>query len=84
MIKFCLRQEHTVIESKPDHFLDDLRLNNPWPELRGYRSFIFLSYFELMFYSFSVHIVSSKDFYISCNDVPFLNFFSSNVLLQNI
>lgn len=27
-------QEHTVIESKPDHFLDDLRLNNPWPELR--------------------------------------------------
>ncbi|XVE74469.1 hypothetical protein DITRI_Ditri12bG0019500 [Diplodiscus trichospermus] len=28
-------KEHTVIESKPDHFLDDLRLNNPWPELRG-------------------------------------------------
>ncbi|XP_060672201.1 NEDD8-activating enzyme E1 regulatory subunit AXR1 isoform X2 [Ziziphus jujuba] len=27
-------KEHTVIESKPDHFLDDLRLNNPWPELR--------------------------------------------------
>ena len=33
----CLWQEHTVIESKPDHFLDDLRLNNPWPELRRYR-----------------------------------------------
>ncbi|XP_022776644.1 NEDD8-activating enzyme E1 regulatory subunit AXR1-like isoform X2 [Durio zibethinus] len=29
-------KEHTVIESKPDHFLDDLRLNNPWPELRGF------------------------------------------------
>ncbi|KAH7576745.1 hypothetical protein JRO89_XS01G0140600 [Xanthoceras sorbifolium] len=29
-------KEHTVIESKPDHFLDDLRLNNPWPELRKY------------------------------------------------
>ncbi|KAL1560826.1 NEDD8-activating enzyme E1 regulatory subunit axr1 [Salvia divinorum] len=29
-------KEHTVIESKPDHFLDDLRLNNPWPELRSY------------------------------------------------
>lgn len=29
-------QEHTVVESKPDHFLDDLRLNNPWPELRRY------------------------------------------------
>ncbi|KAK3014230.1 hypothetical protein RJ639_008163 [Escallonia herrerae] len=27
-------EEHTVIESKPDHFLDDLRLNNPWPDLR--------------------------------------------------
>lgn len=26
-------KEHTIIESKPDHFLDDLRLNNPWPEL---------------------------------------------------
>ncbi|KAL5794086.1 hypothetical protein ACOSP7_002680 [Xanthoceras sorbifolium] len=29
-------KEHTVIESKPDHFLDDLRLNNPWPELRKF------------------------------------------------
>ena len=26
-----------MIESKLDHFLDDLRLNNPWPELRRYR-----------------------------------------------
>ncbi|KAG6407002.1 hypothetical protein SASPL_129982 [Salvia splendens] len=29
-------KEHAVIESKPDHFLDDLRLNNPWPELWRY------------------------------------------------
>ncbi|KAG5231963.1 auxin resistant family protein [Salix suchowensis] len=29
-------KEHAVIESKPDHFLDDLRLNNPWPELKRY------------------------------------------------
>ncbi|KAB1201968.1 NEDD8-activating enzyme E1 regulatory subunit [Morella rubra] len=29
-------KEHSVIESKPDHFLDDLRLNNPWPELRRF------------------------------------------------
>lgn len=29
-------KEHTVVESKPDHFLDDLRLNNPWPELRKF------------------------------------------------
>ncbi|KAI8006960.1 E3 ubiquitin-protein ligase RZFP34 [Camellia lanceoleosa] len=28
--------EHTVIESKPDHFLDDLRLSSPWPELRSF------------------------------------------------
>nr|KJB30557.1 hypothetical protein B456_005G149600 [Gossypium raimondii] len=43
MIKFCLWQEHTVIESKPDHFLDDLRLNNPWPELRGFADAIDLN-----------------------------------------
>ncbi|GJV10671.1 NEDD8-activating enzyme E1 regulatory subunit AXR1-like protein [Tanacetum coccineum] len=29
-------KEHAVIESKPDHFLDDLRLNNPWPELKTF------------------------------------------------
>ncbi|KAG5379608.1 hypothetical protein IGI04_027450 [Brassica rapa subsp. trilocularis] len=28
--------EHTIIDSKPDHFLDDLRLNNPWPELKRF------------------------------------------------
>ncbi|KAI3783240.1 hypothetical protein L1987_42316 [Smallanthus sonchifolius] len=29
-------KEHAVIESKPDHFLYDLRLNNPWPELKKF------------------------------------------------
>ncbi|AQK61931.1 NEDD8-activating enzyme E1 regulatory subunit AXR1 [Zea mays] len=29
-------QEHCVIESKPDHFLDDLRLHNPWTELKQF------------------------------------------------
>ncbi|KAI3732504.1 hypothetical protein L1987_63709 [Smallanthus sonchifolius] len=29
-------QEHAVIESKPDHFLDDLRLISPWPELKKF------------------------------------------------
>ncbi|KAL1220435.1 NEDD8-activating enzyme E1 regulatory subunit AXL [Cardamine amara subsp. amara] len=29
-------KEHVVIESKPDHSLDDLRLNNTWPELKSY------------------------------------------------
>ncbi|PWZ24696.1 NEDD8-activating enzyme E1 regulatory subunit AXR1, partial [Zea mays] len=28
--------EHCVIESKPDHFLDDLRLHNPWTELKQF------------------------------------------------
>jgi len=36
-------KEHTVIESKPDHFLDDLRLNNPWPELRRFAETIDLN-----------------------------------------
>ncbi|XP_059277794.1 NEDD8-activating enzyme E1 regulatory subunit AXR1-like [Lycium ferocissimum] len=36
-------KEHTVIESKPDHFLDDLRLNNPWPELRRFADTIDLN-----------------------------------------
>ncbi|CAL5186647.1 unnamed protein product [Lathyrus oleraceus] len=29
-------KEHTVIELKPELFLDDLRLNNPWPELKRF------------------------------------------------
>uniref|UniRef100_A0A2P2KNW6 NEDD8-activating enzyme E1 regulatory subunit n=1 Tax=Rhizophora mucronata TaxID=61149 RepID=A0A2P2KNW6_RHIMU len=36
-------KEHTVIESKPDHFLDDLRLNNPWPELKRFADTIDVS-----------------------------------------
>ncbi|KAI3966741.1 hypothetical protein MKW92_038738 [Papaver armeniacum] len=35
LVRISLK-EHTVIESKPDHFLDDLRLNNPWPELKRF------------------------------------------------
>lgn len=37
-----------MIESKPEHFLDDLRLNNPWPELKRYR--VVLSFFRLIFF----------------------------------
>ncbi|ERN17375.1 NEDD8-activating enzyme E1 regulatory subunit AXR1 isoform X2 [Amborella trichopoda] len=29
-------KEHDVVDTKPDHFLDDLRLNNPWPELKQF------------------------------------------------
>ncbi|WCJ37568.1 NEDD8-activating enzyme E1 regulatory subunit AXR1 [Euphorbia peplus] len=36
-------KEHVVIESKPDHFLDDLRLNNPWPELKCFAETIDLN-----------------------------------------
>ncbi|XP_031391190.1 NEDD8-activating enzyme E1 regulatory subunit AXR1 [Punica granatum] len=36
-------KEHTVIESKPDHFLDDLRLNNPWPGLKSFAESIDLT-----------------------------------------
>ncbi|THF94561.1 hypothetical protein TEA_026455 [Camellia sinensis var. sinensis] len=35
--------EHTVIESKPNHFLDDLRLNSSWPELRSFAETIDLN-----------------------------------------
>ncbi|KAF5195388.1 Nedd8-activating enzyme e1 regulatory subunit axr1 [Thalictrum thalictroides] len=35
LVRISLK-EHTVIDSKPDHFLDDLRLNNPWPELKRF------------------------------------------------
>ncbi|CAK7348973.1 unnamed protein product [Dovyalis caffra] len=36
-------KEHAVIESKPDHFLEDLRLNNPWPELERFAESIDLN-----------------------------------------
>lgn len=36
-------KEHAVIESKPEHFLDDLRLNNPWAELKRFADSIDLN-----------------------------------------
>jgi len=36
-------KEHCVIESKPDHFLDDLRLHNPWAELKQFAKSIDIS-----------------------------------------
>ena len=38
-----------MIESKPEHFLDDLRLNNPWPELKRY---IFVLFYFILFFWF--------------------------------
>ncbi|KAK9133413.1 hypothetical protein Scep_012941 [Stephania cephalantha] len=42
LVRISLK-EHTVVESKPDHFLDDLRLNNPWPELKRFAESIDLN-----------------------------------------
>ncbi|KAK9155706.1 hypothetical protein Sjap_003186 [Stephania japonica] len=42
LVRISLK-EHTVIESKPDHFLDDLRLNNPWLELKRFSESIDLN-----------------------------------------
>lgn len=36
-------KEHTIMESKPDHFLDDLRLHKPWPELKKFANSIDLT-----------------------------------------
>lgn len=36
-VRLCL-PEHSVVESKPDNFQDDLRVANPFPELLEYVS----------------------------------------------
>ncbi|KAK8968496.1 NEDD8-activating enzyme E1 regulatory subunit [Platanthera guangdongensis] len=36
-------QEHIVVESKPEHFVDDLRLQSPWPELKEFAKTIDLN-----------------------------------------
>lgn len=33
LVRISLK-EHDVVESKPEHFLDDLKLHKPWPELK--------------------------------------------------
>lgn len=35
LVRVCLK-EHDVVESKPEHFVDDLRLHSPWPELKEF------------------------------------------------
>ena len=51
---FIVVQEHCVIESKPDHFLDDLRLHNPWTELKQYECI----------HTFNLHITVCNSFVI--------------------
>ncbi|KAK8954733.1 NEDD8-activating enzyme E1 regulatory subunit [Platanthera zijinensis] len=42
LVRISLK-EHTVVESKPEHFVDDLRLQSPWPELKEFAKTIDLN-----------------------------------------
>ncbi|KAF3678333.1 NEDD8-activating enzyme E1 regulatory subunit [Capsicum annuum] len=50
-------KEHTVIESKPDHFLDDLRLNDPWPELQRFAETIDLNTTDAVAHKHTPYII---------------------------
>lgn len=50
-------KEHTVVESKPDHFLDDLRLHSPWPELKEFANSIDLSSTDPVIHKHTPYIV---------------------------
>ncbi|KAG6527192.1 hypothetical protein ZIOFF_009286 [Zingiber officinale] len=56
MVRISMK-EHTVIESKPDHFLDDLRLHNPWPELVEFAKTIDLSMVDPVMHKHTPYIV---------------------------
>ncbi|XP_073058226.1 LOW QUALITY PROTEIN: NEDD8-activating enzyme E1 regulatory subunit AXR1-like [Primulina eburnea] len=50
-------KEHAVIESKPDHFLDDLRLNNPWLELKSFAESIELDTVDPVFHKHTPYVI---------------------------
>ncbi|KAJ3675825.1 hypothetical protein LUZ60_004867 [Juncus effusus] len=50
-------KEHDVVESKPDHFLDDLRLHNPWPELKQFAETIDLEEKDAVVHKHTPYIV---------------------------
>ncbi|XP_031090485.1 NEDD8-activating enzyme E1 regulatory subunit AXR1-like [Ipomoea triloba] len=50
-------KEHTVIESKPDHFLGDLRLNNPWLELQRFAETIDLNTFDPVIHKHTPYVI---------------------------
>ncbi|CAL5400229.1 unnamed protein product [Camellia sinensis] len=50
-------KEHTVIESKPDHFLDDLLLNSPWPELRSFAETTDLNVADSVVYKHTPYVI---------------------------
>ncbi|CAA7405591.1 unnamed protein product [Spirodela intermedia] len=56
LVRISLK-EHNVIESKPDHFLDDLRLHNPWPELKQFAKAIDLKVADPVVHKHTPYIV---------------------------
>ncbi|KAF8409568.1 hypothetical protein HHK36_005646 [Tetracentron sinense] len=56
LVRISLK-EHNVVESKPDHFLDDLRLNNPWPELKQFAETIDLNVTDLVAHKHTPYVV---------------------------
>ncbi|ONK74969.1 uncharacterized protein A4U43_C03F11960 [Asparagus officinalis] len=56
LVRISLK-EHTVVESKPDHFLDDLRLHCPWPELKEFANNIDLNVKDPVVHKHTPYIV---------------------------
>ncbi|XP_068644346.1 NEDD8-activating enzyme E1 regulatory subunit AXR1-like isoform X1 [Aristolochia californica] len=56
LVRISLK-EHEVIESKPDHFLDDLRLHNPWPELKKFAESIDLNTTDPVLHKHTPYVV---------------------------
>ncbi|CAH9121171.1 unnamed protein product [Cuscuta epithymum] len=50
-------KEHAVIESKPDNFMDNLRLNNPWPELQRFAESIDLNTSDLVLHKHTPYVI---------------------------
>ncbi|PKA52596.1 NEDD8-activating enzyme E1 regulatory subunit [Apostasia shenzhenica] len=56
LVRISLK-EHGVIESKPEHFLDDLRLHNPWTELKEFAKNIDLNITDPVVHKHTPYIV---------------------------
>ena len=50
-------REHSVIETKPENVLQDLRVRNPWPELSGYAKSFDLESLDNMTYKHVPYVV---------------------------
>ncbi|KAG0474124.1 hypothetical protein HPP92_015406 [Vanilla planifolia] len=56
LVRISLK-DHEVIESKPEHFVDDLRLNNPWPELKEFAKSIDINVTDPVVHKHTPYIV---------------------------